>query len=284
MTLISDKQFEDFFEPYAGNVEGFYEAAYWKLSDELIRELMRRHLGTTPGEHILDAGGGTGRWAVWASQNLGVSVTIADKSHRMLDEAEKIIDAAGAGKAVSRVLCDLHDAPELSDAGFDAIISTYGVLSFLDDPAAAFRTLFRVLKPGGQALLMSHSLSNALASKINRDGAGAAELREISDKRIVRWAPHVPPLRVYSASDLRDLATTTGFEAQAVFGVTAVVSPGPEDFGYPYEQISAVSKALEDDEYFATVLALELEASERSDWTERGTNLMLKVRKPHAAV
>lgn len=284
MALMTQQQFEEFFEPYAGNVEGFYEATYWKLSDELVKELIRRHLGVERGQHVLDAGGGTGRWAVWAAGELGVSVTVADKSRRMLDEAEGVIAAAGAEHTVSRVLCDLHDAPELPDSGFDAVISTYGVLSFLDDPAAAFRTLFRVLKPGGQALLMSHSLSTALASKVNRQGTPTAELREISEERIVRWAPHVPPLRVYSAADLRSLAESAGFEAQRVFGVTSVVSPGPEDFGYPYDEISAVSRALEDEEYFATALSLELQASERSEWAERGTNLMLKARKPDAAV
>ncbi|MFJ4706771.1 class I SAM-dependent methyltransferase [Streptomyces anulatus] len=284
MALMTQRQFEDFFEPYAGDVEGFYEAAYWKLSDELVKELIRRHLGVAPGQRVLDAGGGTGRWAVWASEDLGVSVTVADKSRRMLEEAEKIIAASGAEHKVTRTLCDLQDAPELPDESFDAVISTYGVLSFLDDPAAAFRTLHRVLRPGGQALLMSHSLSTALASKVNSGGSTVAELRELNEQRIVRWSEHVPPLRVYTADDLRSLAASAGLEAQRVFGVTSVVAPGPQDFGYPYSEISAVSRALEDEEYFATALALEIEASERTEWSERGTNLLLKARKPDAAV
>lgn len=280
MTLMTDQQFTEFFEPYAGNVEGFYEASYWKLSDELIKELARRHLGLRPGQCLVDAGGGTGRWGLWAASELDVHVTVADKSPRMLDEARRNIAAADAQDRVATLECDLHDAPELPTDHFDAMISTYGVLSFLEDPAAAFRTLFRTLKPGGVALLMSHSYSNALASKINRDGAGVDELRELEQKRIVRWSPHVPPLRVFSADDLRGLATGAGFEPLSVFGVTSVVSPGPEDFGYPYGQISAVSRALEDPAYFAAVLDLELAASERQDWAERGTNLMLKARKP----
>lgn len=283
---MSDEEFERFFEPYAGNVEGFYEAAYWTLSDELIKELIRRHLAPVPGQAWLDAGGGTGRWAMWAAAEFAVSVTVADRSGSMLEQARRNLDAAElpAGATVHLVRCDLHDAPELADRSFDAVISTYGVLSFLDDPAAAFDTLFRVLRPGGRALLMSHSLSNALASKVNRDGAGAEELRALVDQRIVRWTPHVPPLRVFTAQDLRTLADNAGFVAEAVYGVTAVTSPGPEDFGYPYGELSAVSKALADPDYFATALQLELFASERPEWAERGTNLMIQVRRPDAAV
>jgi len=279
MPLMTDEQYKEFFEPYAGNVEGFYEATYWKLSDALVQELFRRHLPVRPGQHILDAGGGTARWGLWCAEALGVEVTVADRSSRMLEEAATNVAAADAADKVHLVECDLENAPQLADASFDGVISTYGVLSFLDNPAAAFETLHRVMKPGAHGLLMSHSLSNAVHSKINRDGADAAELRELMDTKIVRWAPHVPPLRVYSSADLTALAHGAGLEVERVYGVTTLAQPGPEDFGYPYESIGAVSKRLEDEEYFRTVLDLELAASERPEWADRGVNLMVHVRK-----
>ncbi|MBE1489508.1 class I SAM-dependent methyltransferase [Plantactinospora soyae] len=275
MTLMTDNQFNDFFETYAGNVEGFYEASYWRLADELIKELIRRHIGPASGDRVLDAGGGTGRWGAWLADEFHAKVTVADKSAAMLAEAQRQVP-----DGVRLVHCDLEDAPELADAEFDAVISTYGVLSFLDDPTAAFATLARVLRPGATGLLMSHSLSNALSSKACRDGAGAAELRALLETHVVQWSPTVPPLRVYSSAELTDLATGAGFEVQAMFGVTSIVHPGPEDFGYPYHGISAVSRALADETYFRTALDLELAASEQGCWAERGTNLMIKVRKP----
>ncbi|MFE9976668.1 class I SAM-dependent methyltransferase [Streptomyces hirsutus] len=280
MSLITDEQFKDFFEPYAGNVEGFYDATYWKLSDVLIQELFRRHLSVEPGQHILDAGGGTGRWGLWCANALGVEVTVADKSSRMLAEAKENIVRARAADKVHLVECDLENAPQLPDEQFDAVISTYGVLSFLSDPAAAFSTLYRAMRPGAHALLMSHSLSNAVHSKINRDGAGTEELRALMRDRIVKWAPHVPPLRVYDSAELRTLGAEAGFEVQGVYGVTSLAMPGADDFGYPYTNISDISRALEDEEYFRTVLELELQASERPEWADRGVNLMVHVRRP----
>lgn len=280
MTLMSESEFDQFFKPYAGNVEGFYEVAFWRLSDELIKELFRRHLRARPGQRLLDAGGGTGRWAVWAAKEFSVQVTIADKSTSMLDEATRSIAQAGLDSRISLVKCDLEDAGELNDKQFDTAISTYGVLSFLNNPEAAFRTIYRVLRPGGRAMLMSHSLSNALHSKINRDGAGPDELRALYSTRIVKWGTHVPPLRVYSAQDLRDLAMGAGFDVEAVYGVTCLVQPGPEDFGYPYSEVSTMSRALKDKDYFDTALELELTASEHPEWAERGLNLMIQVQRP----
>jgi SAM-dependent methyltransferase len=280
MTLISDQLFSEFFAPYANSLEGFYEAAYWILSDELIKELIRRHLGVRPGDRVLDAGGGTGRWALWMAAELGVHVTIADKSTAMLERARHNLAGAAGSPPVELLHCDLHDAPQLHSAHFDAVTATYGVLSFLENPPAVFRTLYRVMKPGATGLLMSHSLSTALSSKLSRDLASPDELRALAESGIVRWAPGVPSLRVYTAQELRELAGAAGFGVKGVFGVTALVMPGAQDFGYPYEEISPISRALRDPEFFRMALDLELRASERSGWAERGVNLMIKVGRP----
>jgi ubiquinone/menaquinone biosynthesis C-methylase UbiE len=280
MTLTDQIEFDKFFQGYAGNVDGFNEAAYWRLSDELIKELIRRHMGLNAGDSVVDAGGGTGRWGMWLANEFAVNVTIADKSEDMLKEAQAKVQQAGLGESISLVPCDLENAAVLESASADAILSTYGVLSFLNDPQAAFNELFRVMKPNGVGLLMSHSLSNALTSKTTGGSADAEELRELLNTSIVRWAPHVPALRVFTAEDLTRLATSAGFQVEAVFGVTSVVLPGPEDFGYPYTTHSAVSKALQNEDYFQTVLELELAATEKQGWAERGVNLMIKVRRP----
>lgn len=279
MALYTDQQFNDFFEGYAPNVEGFYEVAYWHLSDVVIQQLVRRHLGVRPGDHIVDAGGGTGRWACWYAQHLDVEVTIADKSEAMLEEAAKIVADAGLSDKVHFVQTDLQDGAGLGDDAFDGLVSTYGVLSFIDDIEATYRTFQRILKPGANGLAMCHSLANALSSKVNRDGAPISELRELAEKQIVRWSDSVPPLRVYSAADLDEAARAAGLAAHGCFGITTIASPGAADFGYPYTSVSDISQRLSDPEWFRYVLELELMAAERPEWAERGTNLMHRFSK-----
>ncbi|QKV94906.1 methyltransferase domain-containing protein [Streptomyces sp. NA02950] len=283
MVLINDERFEEFFEPYAQNVDGFYEASYWRLSDEVIRELMRRHLHVSPDDHILDAGGGTGRWAQWCARELGTRVTVADRSRAMLDQAAKSLASAEAEHVAGRVEllhCDIEDAPDLPSDSFDGVVSVYNMLSFNTDPGKAFDTMYRALKRGKHGLIMGQGLANALASKFNRDQASADEIRKLAETSIVQWAPHVPPLRVFSAADLSELATRAGFEVRGVFGVTTLVSPGPEDFTYPYEVMSDISATLDDPAHFQVALEQELAVNGMPGWADRGVNLMVHVYKP----
>ncbi|MEV8347025.1 methyltransferase domain-containing protein [Streptomyces niveus] len=283
MALIDDDRFEEFFEPYAKNVDNFYEASYWRLCDEIIRELIRRHLGVQPGEHILDAGGGTGRWAKWCVRELGTRVTVADRSRNMLDQAAKSLadtqDTALAEK-IELLGCDIEDAPELPGDAFDGVISIYNMLSFNTDPGRAFATIHRALKGGKHGLIMGQGFANALASKFNRDLASADEIRKLGETSIVQWAPHVPPLRVFSAADLTELATQVGFEVRGVFGITSLVQPGAEDFTYPYDKMSDISRLLDDPAGFEAALEQELARNGQPGWADRGVNLMVHVYKP----
>jgi ubiquinone/menaquinone biosynthesis C-methylase UbiE len=277
---MNEVQFDDFFAEYADTVEGINEAAYWQLSDALIKELFRRHLGPVAGEHIIDIGGGTARWALWLAEELDVEVTVADKSARMLAVARENIAGSPYAERIHLQLCDVQDADALSHQQFAGAVSTYGVLSFLSNPSRAFTSISRSLKPGASALLMSHSYSNALHTKLSRDAASPAEIAELLGSRMVKWAPHVPTLRVYSAADLQLLSEQAGLEYQRVYGVTTLVYPGAEDFGYPYASQSLVSERLRDPDWFAAALQAEIAASEDPAWAERGVNLMLHARKP----
>ncbi|MDX3067730.1 methyltransferase domain-containing protein [Streptomyces scabiei] len=283
MALIDDDTFEEFFEPYAKNVDHFYEASYWRLCDEVIRELIRRHLGVQPGEHILDAGGGTGRWAQWCVRELGTRVTVADRSRNMLDQAARSLKASqdtALAEKIELLGCDIEDAPELPGDTFDGVISIYNMLSFNTDPGRAFATMHRALKRGKHGLIMGQGFANALASKFNRDLASPDEIRKLGETSIVQWAPHVPPLRVFSAADLTELATKAGFEVRGVFGVTSLVQPGPEDFTYPYDKMSDISRLLDDPAGFEAALEQELARNGQPGWADRGVNLMVHVYKP----
>jgi ubiquinone/menaquinone biosynthesis C-methylase UbiE len=244
---------------------------------------MRRHLNVRPDEHVLDAGGGTGRWAQWTARELGTRVTVADRSHAMLDQAAKSLERAGAEDVAGRIEllhCDIEEAPELPSESFDGLVSIYNMLSFNTDPGQAFATMHRALKPGKHGLVMGQGYANALASKFNRDHAPADEIRELAETSVVQWAPHVPALRVFSAASLTELATRAGFEVRGVFGVTALVTPGPEDFTYPYEKMSDISSSLEDPEVFQAALDQELAVNGLPGWADRGVNLMVHVYKP----
>lgn len=277
--LMTDAEFDTFFEPYAKNAEKFYEAVYWCFSDELVKHHIRSLLSVGPGGKVVDAGGGTGRWANWLADEMSVSVSIADKSTAMLAEARQLI-AKRDDELVSTLRCDLERPGALGNEVYDGGISTYGVWSFVSDPVAAFRTVFTSLKPGAVFLAMAHGYANALESRLGTEGVSTEEIARLRDTGIVKWADHVPPLRTFSSATFTAAADAAGFECLRVYGIGVVVHPGPEDFGYPYLSDSRISANLRDPDFFQTALETEKLMAARPELADRGTNLLIALRKP----
>lgn len=104
-----------------------------------------------PASHVLDIGGGPGRYAIWLAQQ-GHTVSLADLSPKLLEIARAKVAEANVGAAVREITeadaCDLSRWP---DNGFDAALSLgpfYHLTASADREAAASE-LARVVKPGG---------------------------------------------------------------------------------------------------------------------------------------
>lgn len=116
---------------------------------ELTTRRLREHLA--PASHVLDIGGGPGRYALWLAME-GHQVTLADLVPALLDEARTRIEAAGVAWNVQGLaaadVCDLGRWPR---GRFEAVLclGPFYHLPAPDRRAQAASELARVLKPGG---------------------------------------------------------------------------------------------------------------------------------------
>jgi SAM-dependent methyltransferase len=74
------------------------------------------------------------------------------------------------GNPLATIVGDLTDAPHIPDDSFDCIIFTQ-TLQMIVDPDAALRTIHRILKPGGVALVTSAGIAK-IGRKLGRDDWG----------------------------------------------------------------------------------------------------------------
>jgi demethylmenaquinone methyltransferase/2-methoxy-6-polyprenyl-1,4-benzoquinol methylase len=113
--------------------------------------------GLRPGQQALDVAGGTGDLAKGMLRQVGKEgrVVLSDINSKMLDVGrDRLLDAG----LVGNVACIVADAERLpfADNAFDCLTIGFGLRN-VTDKAAALRSMYRVLKPGGQLLVLEFS-------------------------------------------------------------------------------------------------------------------------------
>lgn len=270
------KEFKDFFQPYAKNVDNANQLAFWRLSDHIIREIILSAINRDLSDDavILDAGGGTGRWVAELSQYYKCRFLLYDLSEDMLDIARQRLTGQSNPERFTIINGDLSDMSQVHDGSVDYIISIYSPISFVAEPTVALRELYRVLKPRGKILLMAHGFYNSLFSKIVNYQAEGDELLQMSDKEMVKWARYVPELHTFSQESMSKLFKSSGFTPLKFFGVPVFAQPGHQDFDPTNKDQSPISKKLaEDESFYKAVFDLEMKFNSKPEVVNRGMNI-----------
>jgi demethylmenaquinone methyltransferase / 2-methoxy-6-polyprenyl-1,4-benzoquinol methylase len=117
------------------------------------------------GQRALDVAGGTGDLAAGLARQVGRGglVVLTDINAAMLARGrDRLIDAGNAGNLIF-VQANAERLP-FADGAFDCITIGFGLRN-VTDKAAALRSMRRVLKPGGQLIILEFSQPQVAALK-----------------------------------------------------------------------------------------------------------------------
>ncbi len=268
-------EFENFFENYSKNVDNAQKVHFWKLSDSIIREIIKKNIPRNSSGMIMDAGGGTGRWICELGQIYKSNFVLYDLSEDMLTKAKENIANAKISDRVQIIRGNLTDMNVIETESIDYIISIYSPISFVSAKELAVKELYRTLKKGGKLLIMGHGYFNAIFSKINNYLASPEELRKMEKEYLVKWGVDVPELNVFSKESMEALLKSIGFQIETTYGIPIFVQPGPEDFDPQNEKISRISSALQDPDFFDEILELEMKYNSLPTVVNRGVNILI---------
>lgn len=151
----------------ARRVRGVFDSVAGKY--DLMNDLMSAGLhrlwkqflltltGLKPGQRVLDVAGGTGDLSIGLARQVGRGghVVLSDINTAMLTRGrERLIDAGIAGN-VSYCLANAERLP-FADGCFDCVTIGFGLRN-VTDKAAALASMRRVLRAGGQLLVLEFS-------------------------------------------------------------------------------------------------------------------------------
>ena len=113
-----------------------------------------------PGNVVLDLAGGTGDLAQKFSRRVGKDghVILADINAAMLQQGRSRLIDAGVSGNVTIAQVDAQSLP-FADGSFDCITMAFGLRN-VTDKDRALESMFRVLKPGGKAMILEFSEPN----------------------------------------------------------------------------------------------------------------------------
>lgn len=109
------------------------------------------------GQHVLDVASGTGDLAKAFAQRVGRSgkVIMTDINEAMLSVGRDRMTDAGIVGNIEFVLANAECLP-FAENDFDLVTIAFGLRN-VTDKAAALRSMYRVLKPGGKLLVLEFS-------------------------------------------------------------------------------------------------------------------------------
>lgn len=186
---------------------GVYDTAFGRISSSARRRAVDL-VNRLPGTDVLEVGVGTG--LSLPHYRPAKRITGIDLSREMLDKAHERVDREDLRNVVA--LREMNaEATDFASNSFDIVVAMF-VASVVAEPRSLLAEMRRLVRPGGNVLLVNHFI----AEKGPRRWVEEA-LAPASD--LLGWHPHFAMEAIFSAADL----TRVEVEPLAPLGIFTLV-------------------------------------------------------------
>jgi SAM-dependent methyltransferase len=190
--------------------------------------ILGRHLPPPDrSRHLLDAGGGPGRYTL-AMARQGYRVTLFDLSPALLALAhEHLAEAESAvrERVVAVVEGSITDLSNFADAQFDAVLCLGAPLSHLPERAArqwALAEMRRVLRPAGSLIASVFNRIGGFRSAVQWPGAWDQIFPGHLDTGHTTMGSHALPVYAFWPEEFHDELTEAGFAVHRLYGLQGI--------------------------------------------------------------
>ena len=265
--IEDDSLVTQYYDDTAREYDASYDTPYWRLYHAITWANIRRFLPPSKDAKVLDAGGGTGYWAIRLAQQ-DYSVVLTDLSGNMLRVANEKIEAAKLQDKIDTRRVDIRDMACFAPDQFDVVLAEGDPVSYCLQPERAVRELARVVKPNCHVIVSVDNKYTAMLSLLRHQAF--TEVATLYDTGLLHGNF---PVQAFTPEELRQLFESCGLTVVRLIGkpvLTQLVSRF-----LPREQRNAMIK-----ENFQAFLDLELRFCETQSLVGVGGHLEIVGLKP----
>lgn len=146
------KQVKDFYDNQAESYDKVYDMPYYRLYHEITWYNIKRFLPKRKNSFILDAGGGTGYWAIKLAKQ-GYNVVLTDISENMLKVAKERIKKENLQDKIETKIVDIREMDCFPSNYFDIALAEGDPVSYCLNPKKAINELKRVVKANSYVIV-----------------------------------------------------------------------------------------------------------------------------------
>ncbi|MDI6846650.1 MAG: methyltransferase domain-containing protein [Candidatus Bathyarchaeia archaeon] len=143
-----------YYDEKAKSYDEIFDMLYFKVYDEITWRYIEPYVPIDPNALVLDAGGGTGRWAIRMARK-GCKVILMDISERMLKVVDKKVRETGLQHKITIKKGDITKT-EYANETFDMILCEHTLFLF-KEPDALIKELKRILKKKARLIISAQN-------------------------------------------------------------------------------------------------------------------------------
>ena len=265
---------ETHYDKKANSYESLRQSLFFRAYDAITWRYLEPYVPSSPSSLVLDAGGGTGRWAIPMAKK-GCKVILLDISEKMLNVARQRVEAEGLQDRIDIRKADMRHLDYPNDT-FDLVFSDHTLFLF-EQPNQLVSELVRVLKKGAPIVVSAQNRLVQTLAHLPDDPTANPEIVQKALK-VLRKQEHSmlsqePLIKIHSITpqEFHDLLKSNGLVVEKIVCKIATM---PLRFAPQF-----IMKTDNPEEILSDILRLEVEFSEQPDAAALGGHLQAIARK-----
>ena len=209
---MSEKDLQKSFDKLAENYDKTTTTFHHKISEYVLYENLKEELKLFSAPIILDAGCGTGKFALKLLKE-GFDVTLLDLSEKSLAVAQGKIRKEGFNP---RVFSGSVENMPFEDQSFDFVMMNGAVISYTVNPEKALKEAHRVLKKDG---LLFFDFFNTIGWGIEIHDLEFKYDVADAETKLIQMPDWDYPARLMSLNYVRNMLSTAGYQIINEYGL-----------------------------------------------------------------